>query len=83
MQVVNFGDRPSATIAMVALRKTAEMFTTLHRDASEIIISNSYMDDIVDSKPSIAEVNNIIEKINVILHQGFFKIKQWNLGCYG
>ena len=32
MQVVNFGDRPSATIAMVALRKTAEMFTTLHRE---------------------------------------------------
>ena len=70
MQVVNFGDRPSATIAMVALRKTTEMFTTLHREASEIIISNSYMDDIVDSKPSIAEVNNIIEKINVILHKG-------------
>ena len=81
MQVVNFGDRPSANIAMVALRKTAEMSTTLHREASEIIISNSYMDDIVDSKPSIAEVNNIIEKINVILHRGGGgggKIKQWN-----
>ena len=29
IQVVNFGDRPSATIAMIALRKAAERFETL------------------------------------------------------
>ena len=51
--MVNFGVRPSATIAMIALRKTAERFETLYKEASETIKFNSYMDDIVDSKPSI------------------------------
>ena len=38
IQVVNFEDRPSATIAMIALWKTAERFKTLYKDASETYI---------------------------------------------
>ena len=51
-QVVNFRDRPSATIAVMALRKTAERFKTLYKEASETIFKG-YMDDIADSKYSM------------------------------
>ena len=43
---VNMGDKPSATIAQIALRKTAEAVAEKYPESSEIITKNSYMDDI-------------------------------------
>ena len=49
MNVVNFGDRPSGSIAMAALRKTAKMSVREFPEASKAIQDNSYMDDILVS----------------------------------
>ena len=57
MQVVNFGGKPSATIALIALRKTAEMFKQEFPEASNKFVS--YIDDIVDCKVSNKEAYQI------------------------
>ena len=79
MQVVNFGDRPSATIALIALRKTAEMFKQELPEASNMVICNSYMDDIVDCKASYEEEHQLCKEADTILRAGGFKIKHWDV----
>ena len=74
---VNMGDRPSATIAIVALRKTAEMNKEKCPEASNTIITNSYMDDIPESVPTKKEAIHRIKEIDMILATGGFKIKEW------
>ena len=49
IQRVSFGDKPSGTIATVALRKTAEMAKEKYPKASDLLINNTYMDDIINS----------------------------------
>ena len=39
---VNMGDRPSGTIATIALYKTAEMAEVQHPDEAEVIKKSSY-----------------------------------------
>ena len=43
IQRVSFGDKPSATIATMALRKTAEMGSEQYPDAAQIVKHNTYM----------------------------------------
>ena len=69
------GNRPSATIAIVALRKTAEMSMTEFPKASKSILSNSYMDDIPDSAGSLRE--RVIKDIDNVLGNCGFKTKEW------
>ena len=47
IQRISFGDKPSGTIATVALQKTAEMAIENYPRASELLINNTYMDDII------------------------------------
>ena len=46
---VNMGDRPSACIAQVCLRKAAETDQKEYPEAAEVIKNGTYMDDIVTS----------------------------------
>ena len=59
MTVVNMGDRPSATIAQIALRKTAFSSKDKYPESTEIIIRNSYMDDIPGGANSQEEADDI------------------------
>ena len=77
MTVVNMGDRPSATIAQVALRKTAHEFSESHPTAANIIRDNSYMDDILNSVNSTQEIKEQINDIETILASRGFKLKEW------
>ena len=52
IQRISFGDKPSGTIATVAVQKTAEMAIENYPRASELLINNTYMDD-------ITTVNNV------------------------
>ena len=53
IQRVSFGDKPSGTIATVALRTTAEMAKEKYPKASDVRINNTYMDDIINSVDSV------------------------------
>lgn len=49
IQRVSFGDKPSGAITTVTLRKTAEMSKDRYPEVTEIIHTNTYMDDIIES----------------------------------
>jgi len=78
---VNMGDRPSATIAQVALRKTAEEMLTTYPESTDIIINNAYMDDISASVNDSIEANRRMEEIDQILNSKGFVIKEWISNC--
>ena len=63
MTAVNFGDHPSAAIAIIALHKTAEISREIFPKASQTIMLNSYMDDIPESTPSEEEVEELMSNI--------------------
>ena len=74
---VNMGDRPSATIAQIALRKTAEAAKEDFPEAAEIILQNSYMDDIPGSADSHEKAKQYMGEIEAILGKRSFRIKEW------
>ena len=77
MTAVNFGDRPSAAIAIIALHKTAEISREIFPKASQTIMWNSYMDDIPESTPCEEEAEELMSNITKVLEKGGFRIKQW------
>jgi len=77
MTAVNMGDKPSATIAQVALRKTAEESLYEFPEASNIILDNSYMDDISASVDCEEVAFQRMKEIEDILKCKGFKIKEW------
>ncbi|XP_068232043.1 uncharacterized protein [Palaemon carinicauda] len=54
MTCMGFGDRPSGIIAMLVLRYTAELSVKDFPEASRVIMTNSYVDDIILSVESKA-----------------------------
>ena len=76
MTAVNMGDRPSATIAQVALRKTAQDVIGEYPTAAKIIMRNSYMDDIPASVDNDKEAFRCMSNIEEILNMKGFSIKE-------
>ena len=76
---VTFGDRPSGAIAILALRKTAEMFKNEFPESALILINNSYVDDIIFSVDRIDIAESRMSEIGHILKEGGFDIKEWNV----
>ena len=77
MQAVTFGDRPSGAIAVTALRKTAELSRESHGQAAEIIMNNSYVDDILHSTENLTMAKDIAREIDTVLSKGHFRVKHW------
>ena len=77
IQRVSFGDKPSGTIATIALRKTAEMAKENYPKASELLINNTYMDDIINSVDNVETAKKLTNEMETILSNGNFKIKEW------
>ena len=76
---VNIGDRPSGTIATVALRETALMAKDTYPKEAEIVLRSTYVDDIVDSVESIEEAQTLTKNITDLLKPGNFHVKRWNI----
>ena len=74
---VNMGDRPSACIAQVCLRKAAEAYQEEYPEAGDIIKRSSYMDDIATSTSSREEGEARMKEIDKVLLANGFKIKGW------
>jgi hypothetical protein len=77
MTAVNMGDRPASAIAQTALRMTAEEAAIDYPEASNLIISNSYMDDIPASASSEKVGMKLMNDIEKLLEEKGFKIKGW------
>lgn len=74
---VTFGDRPSGAISTMALQMTAEMFQTEYPEAAELIIKNSYVDDLLTSVDTVCEAKKIIRNTEMLLGSGGFRVKHW------
>ena len=75
--VLTFGDRPSPTMATVAMHKTAELKEDCKPKAAEAIKKNTYMDDVCDSQASVEEAKELTSDIDEVLDAGGFRIKEW------
>lgn len=75
--VLTFGDRPSPSMATVAMHKTAELKEEMKPKAAEAIKKNTYMDDICDSQASIQEARTLTSDIDEVLDAGDFRVKEW------
>ena len=78
MTSVSFGDRPAGAIATAALRKTAEMGRGIYPDATQMILKNTYMDDVQDSVRSREEASHVINHVQELLKKGNFYFKSWS-----
>lgn len=74
MTSVSFGDKPAGT---VALRKTAEMMKDEYPIASQVILNNTYVDDIVDSVDDTSAAVEITDQVERVIERGGFQIKHW------
>ena len=72
IQAVTFGDRPSGAIAITALRKTAELSQKSNARAAEIIMHNSYVDDILHSTATFKIAKDVAHEIDRVLAEGPF-----------
>ena len=77
MTSVNMGNRPSGAIAIIVLRETAEMSKDEFPQACQTIISNCYMDAIMDSVAFVDEARRVMGEVDEVLDKGSFKIKEW------
>ena len=77
MTAVNMGDKPASAIAQTALKMTAEDAAEKYPDASKIILSNSYMDDIPASLDSKERGMKVMSEIEAVLDGRGFKMKNW------
>ena len=76
IQRVSFGDKQSGAIATVALRKTAGMGKDQFSEASQVILNNTYMDDIIASVNNQKKAKQITDDIEKLLDKGGFKLKE-------
>lgn len=74
---VSFGDRPSGTIAALALRKTAEMGKEKFPKAADVVLNSTYVDDVIDSFPEDEETTEISKDVSELIKPGGFEIKEW------
>lgn len=77
MKRVSFGDKPAGAIATLALRKTAEEYKSTHPRAAEVILTNTYVDDLLDSFKDTPVATETVGDVGGILDSGGFEIKEW------
>ena len=74
---VSFGDKPSATIKTVALRKTAVVSREKYPEAADIIQRNTYMDDIIESTDDSKQAIKLAQDIEKSVIKRGFEVKKW------
>ena len=77
---VNMGDRPAGAISTEALYKTAELFKERYPDVYKLLLSSTYVDDIIDSVPDFESALSLARNTNSVLSEAGFKTKHWQIG---
>ena len=72
-----FGSKDSPTFANYALRRTATDNATQFPEAAQSVIINFYMDDYLESIPTIEEVARKAEDLVKLLSLGGFKLTKF------
>ena len=72
-----FGSKDSPTCANYALRRTATDNTSQFPEAAQSVINNFYMDDYLESSPTIEEATRKAKDLVKLLSLGGFKLTQF------
>lgn len=76
--VLTFSDRPVPKMAIIAMRKSANMKKEEKPRAAEAILKNAYVDNNCDSVKNVQEAKTLMSNIDEVLDVGSFHVKQWN-----
>ena len=79
MTAVSFGDRPAGTIAILTIKKIAQICEKDFPEACNILEENTYVDDIIDSLNSHDDVLRVTKEIEGVLKRASFKVKGWTV----
>ena len=73
------GNKPSANLSIIAVRKTAELgtFPEQFPVAYKALIDDSYVDNVFITAPNIDKLRSGIEEIVFVGKKGGFKFKEW------
>ena len=71
------GDKPAPAISTEAVYKTVELFREDSPQAADLLKNSSYVDDLIDSKPSKLEALKIAKETEEMLAKGGFSVKCW------
>lgn len=74
---VTFGDRPSGTIAVLALRHTIEKFGKGDPEVYDMIVNNTYVDDVLYSTDTVEKAIDLIQRAEHVISLGNFHMKHW------
>ena len=75
---VNIGDTPAPAIATEALYKTAERFKEESPEAAELLKRSSYIDELIDSRPTLISALHVARETECMLDKGGFSVKGWH-----
>ncbi|CAB4001317.1 Hypothetical predicted protein [Paramuricea clavata] len=71
------GDTPAPAISTEAVYKTAELYREDSPQAANLLKHSSYVDDLIDSRPSKPDALKIAKEAEDILAKGGFAVKCW------
>ena len=77
IQRVNMGDTPAPAISTEAVYKTAELYREDSPQVANLLKHPSYVDDLIDSRPSKPDALKIAKEAEDILAKGGFSVKCW------
>ena len=75
--VLTFGDKPAPAMAQIALRKTAEESRSSTPEATEVLLNDVYMDDILHSTDTDEDAQKLAKDLDDALAKGGFSVKGW------
>ena len=79
LTAVPFGDICSPAVAVLAMRQTAKKYKEEFPRAANIVLKDTYMDDIIHSTNNPQEAHEARTDIEFILRQGNFQVKGWTI----
>lgn len=79
MERVNMGDTPAPAISTEAIYKTADRFEKDSPEAAKLLKKSSYVDDLIDSRPSVSDAVQVAKEAEDMLAKGGFSVKCWQL----
>jgi hypothetical protein len=77
MERVNMGDTAAPAISTEAIYKTAERFKEDSPEAAELLKKSSYVDDLIDSRPTLESAVGLARESECMLAKGGFSVKCW------
>lgn len=77
LTTVTFGDKPSPTAAVVALRHVAREYAPDDQDMHRVITKQFYVDDLSESKRSTNDAAQLKSDLTALLRKGNFNIRKW------